>query len=288
MVSGRNTNHAQHKPHRRQHPYALRGLVFRGLCERRMQSRWVHDVPYYRRRFPSEYALANRVEHPLNVNLREDAIIGRVDKWLARELAPHRMSDTLHALAEARQPGTRPASAEEAIASKIAECDRKLAQYRAALDAGANPTTVAGWIAETEAEKAAMALVRRRPEPRPRLTEQEIRSIVEKFADTARVLIDADPDDKADILRQLGLRLTYHPGRQLVKAQIEVPQGWYFDGVRGPSRNLRHDQHRADQGVHACRWRCAVSVADRVIRWSTALAVAGVAVVAAVVSYEHA
>jgi hypothetical protein len=80
-----------------------------------------------------------------------------------------------------------------------------------------------------------MALALRRPEPRPRLTEQEIRSIVDKFADIARVLIDADPDDKAEILRRLGLRLTYHPGRQPVKAQIEAPQGWYFDGVRGPS-----------------------------------------------------
>jgi site-specific DNA recombinase len=167
------------------------------------------------------------------VNLREDAIIARVDTWLAREFAPHRMSDTLHALAEARQPGTRSASAEEAIAGKIAECDRKLAQYRAALDAGANPATVAGWIAETEAEKAACALVMREPEPRPRLTEQEIRFVVDKFADIARVLSDANPDDKAEILRRLGLRLTYHPGRQLVKAQIEAPQGWYFDGVRG-------------------------------------------------------
>jgi site-specific DNA recombinase len=143
------------------------------------------------------------------------------------------MSDTLHALAEARQADTRPVSADEAAASKIAECDRKLAQYRAALDAGANPAIVAGWIAETEAEKASCALVMRRPEPRLRLTEQEIRSIVEKFADIARVLIDPDPDDKAEILRRLGLRLTYHPGRQLVKAQIEAPQGWYFDGVRG-------------------------------------------------------
>lgn len=82
------------------------------------------------------------------------------------------MNDTLHALAEAHLPDTRPASAEEATASKIAECDRKLAQYRAALDAGANPATVAGWIAETEAEKASWALVMLRPEPRTGLTEQ--------------------------------------------------------------------------------------------------------------------
>jgi hypothetical protein len=49
-----------------------------------------------------------------------------------------------------------------------------------------------------------------------------------------------------------------------------------------------HDQYRLDRGVFTCCWRCAMSAADRVIGWSTALAVLGAALVAAVVSYEHA
>jgi len=68
------------------------------------------------------------------------------------------------ALAEAAQRGTTPSSPDSGqTAGKIAECDRKLAQYRAALDAGANPATVAAWIDETEAQKASCALVMRRP-----------------------------------------------------------------------------------------------------------------------------
>jgi site-specific DNA recombinase len=47
----------------------------------------------------------------------------------------------------------RSANREETV-RRVAECDRKLNQYRAALHAGASPATVAGWIAETEAEKA--------------------------------------------------------------------------------------------------------------------------------------
>ena len=90
MISGRATAPAGHKPHRRKHPYALRGLVTCGICGRRMQSHTVHGDAYYRCRFPAEYALANRVEHPLSVNLREDAIIGHLDRGLAREFAPHR------------------------------------------------------------------------------------------------------------------------------------------------------------------------------------------------------
>ena len=116
----------------------------------------------------------------------------------------------------------------------VAECDRKLAQYRAALDAGANSATVAAWIAETEAERVTYTLAMRRSEPRPRrMTEVEIKAIVDKLADIARVLRDADPEDKGEIFRQLGLKLTYHPGLRLVQAGVQPVQYGFFDGVRG-------------------------------------------------------
>jgi site-specific DNA recombinase len=218
MISGRSTAPAAHKPHRRQHPYALRGSLWCGICERRMQSHWVNDAPYYRCRFPAEYALANKVEHPLNVNLREDAVIGHVDGWLALEFTPQRLSTTIRDLAAAQASSGAPARGQNEAASKITECDRKLAQYRAALDAGASPAIVAAWIAETEAEKARYQLGTRQAAPRPRMSEAEIRAIVDKLADIALVLRDTDPDDKAEIFRQLGLKLTYHPGRRLVEA----------------------------------------------------------------------
>jgi site-specific DNA recombinase len=234
MVGGRATNPATHKPHRARHPYALRGCVWCGLCGRRMQSHWVHGDPYYRCRFASEYALANHIKHPLSVSLREDMIIGQVDSWLAREFAPHRLTGTLRDLVAAQRHETARAGDDEEAAREIAECDRKLASYRAALDAGANPATVAVWIAETEAEKASYALARRRPATaRPRMTETEIKSIVEKLADIARVLADADPADKAEIFRQLGLKLTYHPGRRVVEAEIDSAPCGFFESVRG-------------------------------------------------------
>jgi site-specific DNA recombinase len=234
MISGRTNKHAEHKPHRAQHAYALRGCVWCGLCGRRMQGHWVNAAPYYRCRFPTEYALANHVEHPLSVNLREDAIIGQVDRWLAREFAPHRLSETIRVLAGARNLGTATrADDREETARKIAECNRKLGQYRAALDAGGNPATVAAWIAETEAEKAGYELSARRTTTRQRMTEAEIRSVVDRLADMARVLQDADPEDKAEIFRQLGLKLTYHPGQRLIQATVEPAQYGFFDSVRG-------------------------------------------------------
>ena len=191
-----------------------------------MQSHWANAAPYYRCRFPAEYALANHVEHPLSVSLREDAIIGQVDGWLALEFAPHRLAETIRDLAAAQQPErARNASGDEETEREIADCDAKLAQYRAALDAGTSPATVAAWIAEIEAERATYTLGIHQTWPRPRrMTEAEIRAIVDKLADISGVLRDAEPDDKAEIFRQLGLKLTYHPGRRLVEAKVQPVQ----------------------------------------------------------------
>jgi site-specific DNA recombinase len=233
MLAGRASQHAEHKPHRTRRPYALGGCVWCGICGRRMQSHWANGAPYYRCRFPAEYALANHIEHPLNVSLREDAVLGHVDRWLAREFAPHRLSETIRDLAAAQAADLAPADDREETARKIAECDRKLAQYRAALDAGASPATVAGWISETEAERASYQASRRPAVKARRMSEAEIKAIVDKLTDIARALHDADPDDKSLIFRELGLKLAYHPGRQLVEATVEPAQHWFFESVRG-------------------------------------------------------
>lgn len=114
---------AEHKPRRMRRPYALRGCLWCGICERRMQSHWANSAPYYRCRFPAEYALANRVEQPLNVCLREDAILADVDGWLAREFAPHRLRQTIAGLAAAQEAGPLRAVGQEETRQQIAACD---------------------------------------------------------------------------------------------------------------------------------------------------------------------
>jgi site-specific DNA recombinase len=236
IIAGRAHTPAQHKAHRAQRPYALRGCVWCGLCGRRMQSHWVHDTAYYRCRFAAEYALANHVEHPLSINLREDAVIGRVDRWLVREFAPRRLRATISDLVAVQraESATRVNDDHGEAVLMIAECDRKLAQYRATLDAGGNSLTVAAWIAEVEAEKARYQLAARPAGTRHRrMSEAEIKAIVERLGDLVRVLADADPNDKSEIFRQLGLKLTYHPGRQIVEAQVQPADCGFFESVRG-------------------------------------------------------
>jgi site-specific DNA recombinase len=161
----------------------------------------------------------------LSVYLREDAVIGEADRWIAREFAPHRLNETIHDLAAVplRQAATL-TNEDEEIARKIAECDRKLARYRATLDAGADPRIVAAWITETEAEKARYQLSALPAPTARRMSEAEVKSIVDRLADIARVLVDADPEDKAEAFRQLGLKLIYHPGRKLVEANVQLAQ----------------------------------------------------------------
>ncbi len=50
------------------------------------------------------------------------------------------------------------------------------------------------------------------------MTRQQVQAVIEECADIAADLRDAEPADMAGTYRKLGLRLTYHPERQLVGA----------------------------------------------------------------------
>ncbi|MEV4813298.1 zinc ribbon domain-containing protein [Micromonospora avicenniae] len=149
---GRGTG-GEHVRQRTRNPYVFRGMIYCAACDRRMQGQYNHGDAYYRCRFPQEYALANQVPHPRNVYLREDALTDPLDTWLTSAFAPHRVEQTITAMADAQPLEHSPATGGAAQAI-INECDAKLERYRAALDAGADPAVVTGWIAQTQAERA--------------------------------------------------------------------------------------------------------------------------------------
>jgi site-specific DNA recombinase len=213
---------------RTSHPYVLRGLLHCGLCGRRMQGQRSKEALYYRCRFATEYGLANKIAHPRNVYLAERDLLRPLDRWLATAFAPHRLAETIDALYQA-QPSVDVDPAAAAAARVIEECDQKLARHRAALEAGADPQLVAGWISEVQARRAE-ALSRSRPvEPQPRMTREEIQSMVAALGDVRAVLADADPREKGDVYRRLGLRLTYRPGDRTVRAETSLdPHSWGY------------------------------------------------------------
>lgn len=206
---------------RTQHRYVLRGLLHCGICERRMQGQKTRDQLFYRCRYPNEYGLANKTEHPRNVYLAERDLLGPLDGWLSTCFAPHRINETVDALHHG-QPELDVDLGAMAAAKAIEECDRVLERHRSALEAGADPKLVAAWMAETQARRAeAAARIKVRP-PQHRMTKDQIRNLVERLGDIRSVLAAADPDRKAEVYRQLQLHATYHPGKRLVRIETSL------------------------------------------------------------------
>jgi site-specific DNA recombinase len=120
-------------------------------------------------------------------------------------------------LTDSQQPPTNDDHTAQQAGIRLAACDKKLASYRAALDAGADPAVVTAWITETQKERQRIEgslAATPQPESRPRLTRDQIRAIVQQVGELTTVLAEADPTDRAEIYRQLGFKLTYHPEQQ--------------------------------------------------------------------------
>ena len=104
----------------------------------------------------------------------------------------------------------------------ISDCDAKLVGYRSALDAGADPIVVAGWITEVQAQRA-MAGMRAKPSrTRRQMSEAEIAGLVTTLGGIRTVLERADPEDKAEVYRRLGLRLRFQHEQRTVRADIDA------------------------------------------------------------------
>ncbi len=237
LLAGRGRGPGDEKRPRTRRPYALRGALYCGVCNRKMQGHTVRDDAYYRCRYPQEYALANTIRHPANVFVREDIILPALDKWIARALAPPQLSDTLQAMATAQASPSSDDLAVSQARRAIDESNTKLAHYRAALDAGADPVVVTGWIAQAQAEKttAERKLREARKEEERTLTREEISTMVETLGDVASALAEAEPAEKADLYRQLNLRLTYQPTTSTVRADMKISTTYcgVMDRVRG-------------------------------------------------------
>jgi hypothetical protein len=126
---------------------------------------------------------------------------GRVDR-----------ADTLHKLADASGDDHTHDLEREVARRSLAECDQRLARYRAALEAGTDPALIARWTAEVNAQRAMAQQRLRQAAGTTRMTPAEIPTLVTAIGDLIGVLRTADPADPADkvaVYRHLGLKLTY-------------------------------------------------------------------------------
>ena len=205
--------------------YLFRGLLRCGLCGRVMTGNPNHGRNYYRCKASRDYVRQHGIDHPPVLYLREDVIVDPVDLFLHQELSGSRLTGNLRKLADAqhRRVAEREVGApdQEQLRLTLLECDAKLSQYRAALDAGGDPAVVVGWIKETTAVQTAIkAQLTAKPTTSERMSEEQISVIIHGLGGLLGVLRQAEPRDKAEIYSRLGLQLTYRPGSQTLIAEV--------------------------------------------------------------------
>jgi site-specific DNA recombinase len=202
--------------------YVLAGLVHCSLCKRRMQGQWNHGRAYYRCRYPLDYAVDEH-EHPRSVYVREAAITEGLDPWLASLFDDDRIDETCEILAGASEPDPDTEDRETWLRREIADVDRRLEGYRAVLDQGGDPAVVARWISDAQRERKVFVAQLGEPVPGGKLTKSQVRALVAGLRDIVSTLADADPEDKAELYRELGITLTYSPDGR-VNVQV-LPRG---------------------------------------------------------------
>ncbi|GAA0917755.1 recombinase family protein [Nonomuraea longicatena] len=218
MLSAKGRPATQRKPRRTPHPYVLRHLLRCGVCQRRMEGTWNNGRAHYRCKFPVEYALANKIEHPRTVYVREDHVLAELDPWLGRIFAPAALEQTVHALLAA-QNNELDVSAIEAARKAIKDCDQRMARYRVTLDAGGDPQEVGKWMAETRTERVQAKGRLRALDRKREITEKEINEMIPTMAAFPEILRDADPADRNDLYKQMGLHLVYDPLERVVAVE---------------------------------------------------------------------
>ncbi len=267
LLAAKSARHVVRRPRTSPRAYVLRGVLFCGICHRRMQGTWNNDQPYYRCTFPSEYARTNQIHHPRTVYLREIEVVPELETWLTSALDPARLPATIEDLAAARPDEPCPEVA--GLREEIEQCDHRLAQYRAALDGGGDPAVVGQWITETQAQKLATEARLRAQngtQATPwRMGREEIDAMVNAITDLMNVLRHADPADKAELYARLGLRLTYNPnasprtvsaraelGRSCTKGSCPRSESNHFPKYLDTSHRIRA-RHRSVSADGDCR-----------------------------------
>lgn len=84
------------------------------------------------------------------VYLREDVVCRALDQWIARAFAPVQalsLASTTASTAQTRTPEQTQAR------QAIKDCERRLARYQVALDAGADPAVATQWINDAQGDR---------------------------------------------------------------------------------------------------------------------------------------
>ena len=223
-------------------PYLLRGLLYCGLCGRKMEGSRTRATDIYYRCRVRDTVPGMPADHPSNVMFREDWLISALDTWLGAAFAPEQVEETVKAMFSASEPSMAEVARSHAADRRLADAEKKLTRFKEALAAGVDPHLVAAWIndaqkeaTEARADKEALtAAASAGP------TREELRALVADFADLTGRLSRVPVEVRAEIYAQLGVRLTYDPATASVEAEVKPSHEMLASSsVRGATRYIR-------------------------------------------------
>jgi hypothetical protein len=186
-----------------------------------MQGQWNHGRAYYRCKFPEDYPGGG--DHPKSIYVKETVVVDGLNRFL-NDRFNEDIGRTVETLAGVDEPDPEADERHRDLRAQIAECDRRLDRYRAALEhTDGEIGSITRWITEVERERKVLQAQLGRTVPGGKLTKPQVRALIEALRDIVSLLADADEDDRNELYQQLGVSLTYHPeGRVLVEA---LPRG---------------------------------------------------------------
>jgi hypothetical protein len=180
----------------------------------------------YRCEFGSSRSIPAELNHPPTVYVREDAIVPKLDAWLASIVTPQ-------ALAQAQTPPPDAEARDAATRAAIAEVDRRIDRLLASLESGIDRELIAPRVVKLRAERDRLeATLTDRGSWRP-LSAGEITAIADALGGLITILQNASPEDRATVYQQLAAKLSYDPTAHQVHATADLAR--VGRGVGGPT-----------------------------------------------------
>jgi len=165
-------------------------------------------------------------DHPTDVYVREDAAVHALDEWLAELFAPERAQETAELIVAADTNPYHDTIA-RAARERLHDARRRLAQYRNALDGGADAATVTRWIIEAAQQErtAASDLQAATAAAPPCLTVADVLATVAELGSLAGLLETAEPTDRAQLYEALGVTAAYDADTRKAVLEVALPRG---------------------------------------------------------------
>jgi DNA invertase Pin-like site-specific DNA recombinase len=220
-------------PKRTKRPYALRGRVRCGYCQRRMEGSPRQSRTYYRCAarglIPGSPVLET---HPKNVYLPERAVIEPLNAWIGELFAPENRDTTVDRLLGATLAQGADTTRREQVRRRMVKAETELRRLQDAIKAGANPGALVDAINHAHAQyEAARDELTRLPVEHV-INRAEVYAMIDSLGDVGSALNDADPARLQALYESLRLEMIYHPDKQAVEATIN-PGGRDSERVRG-------------------------------------------------------